>query len=116
MKKSASERMSILPVGGFSQNRESKTARSLLCTELFTNPLRLPYNDDQLGLMVPYNGDRLGFTFSKDNYHNDFMVTEITSFKCLYRTIEPLNVVIVRNTAVKMLIADGNYESRSRLP
>ena len=38
-----------------------------LCTELFTNPLPFPYNDDQLGLMVPYNDDQLGFTVSYNN-------------------------------------------------
>ena len=31
-------------------------------TKNHTNPLRIPYNGDQLGLMVPYNDDRLGFT------------------------------------------------------
>ena len=65
--------------------------------------------------MVPYNGDRLRFNFSKDNYHNNFTVTDNIGFKCFYGTIEPLEVVIIRNTAVKMLIADGNYESRSGL-
>ena len=40
----------------------------LLCTELFINPL--PFS---------YNGNRLGFTFSKDNFQNDFTVTEITA-------------------------------------
>ena len=64
--------MSILPVGGFSQNRESKTAHSFtfalhFCTELFTNPLPFPYNDDQLGLMVPHNDDQLAFTVSYNN-------------------------------------------------
>ena len=83
-----------------------------LCTELFTNPLRLPYNGDQLGLMVPYNGDRLGFIISKINYHNDFTVTDNNSLECFYEAIASLEVVIIRNTAVKMLITDGDYEIR----
>ena len=70
-----------------------------------TNPLR-----------IPYNGDRLGFNFSKDNYHNNFTVTDNIGFKCFYGTIEPLEVVIVRNTDVTMLTSAGNYEIRSRLP
>ena len=76
-----------------------------LCTELFANSLRLPYD-----------GDRLGFTFSKDNFHNDFTVTDNIGFKCFFGTIEPLKVVIIRNADVTMLTSAGDYESRSRLP
>ena len=66
--------------------------------------------------MVPYNGDRLGFIISKINYLNDFTVTDNNGFECFYGTIEPLKVVIIRNTAATMLITDGYYEIRSDLP
>ena len=66
--------------------------------------------------MVPYNSDRLGLNFSNDNYHNDFTVTDNNSLECFYEAIASLEVVIIRNTAVKMLITDGDYEIRSRLP
>ena len=54
--------------------------------------------------------------FQKINCLNDFTVTDNIGFKCFYGTIEPLEVVIFRNATVKMLITDGDYEIRSRLP
>ena len=43
LEKSASERMSILPVGGFPETAKEKPLAVFLslCSELFTNPLRL---------------------------------------------------------------------------
>ena len=49
------------------QNEYPFTVLLSLCTELFTNPLPFPYNDDQLDFTIPNNNNLLWFcAFCKD--------------------------------------------------